>query len=143
MRFQGENCTLSFGFHFDKEQVSLTGTLWPRRPPSREPRLQPLRLQFATLFSESELQAIQHWLTSGNSAEPLPMTGNVRYIRRVSGPDTNTIYLDLEFRFEEVPDWWDWPVTFPLSARLEIRPAEFTYLTKSMNRAQWSSDLTW
>lgn len=143
MRFQGENCTLSFSFHFDKEQVSLTGTLWPRRPPSHEPRPQPLRLQFTTLFSESELQTIQHWLTAGLSAEPLPLSGNVRHVRRASGPDVHTVYLDLEFRFEEVPDWWDWPVRFPLTARLEIRPNEFTYLTKSMNRAQWSSDLTW
>ena len=71
------------------------------------------------------------------------MAGNVRQIRRVNGPDASTIYLDLEFSFDQVPDWWDWPVSFPLSARLEIRPNEFTYLTKSMSRAQWASDLTW
>jgi hypothetical protein len=143
MHFQGENCTLSFGLHFDKEQVSLTGTLWPRRPPSREPRPHPLRLQFATLFSENELQTIQHWLASGHTSEPLPLKGNVRLINRVSGPDSNMVYLDLEFDFGQAPDWWDWPVHFPLTAQLEIRPSELTYLVKSMNRAQWSSDLTW
>lgn len=143
MRFQGENCTLSFGLHFDKEQVSLSGTLWPRRPPSRPPRPQPLRLPFSILFTEPDLSAIQQWLTTDKSSEPLLLSGDVRQVSRVTGPDTNTVYLDMEFRFNQVPDWWDWPVSFPLRARLEIRPNEFAYLVKSLNREHWSADLTW
>lgn len=143
MRFQGEICTLSYGLHFDKEQVSLSGTLWPRRPPSREPRSEPLRLQFLTFFTLSELSALQQWLTDDTRQEPFPLSGVVRQISRIPGPDARTVCLDLEFRLEEVPAWWDWPISFPLSARLEIGPNEFTYLTKSLSREQWSADLTW
>ena len=143
MRFQGENSTLSFGLHFGKEQVSLSGTLWPRRPPPREPRPQPLRLHFSTLFTEPELLAIQRWLTADHPSEPLSLSGNVRQLSRVTGPEADTVYLDLEFRFNQVPDWWDWPISFPLSARLEIRSTEYACLTKSLSRDQWSADLTW
>lgn len=143
MRFQGENCTLSFGLRFKHEKVSLNGTLWPRRPPSRVPRSQPLRLHFSTLFGEPELLAIQDWLTVGDVSKPLPLLGDIRQVSRVSGPDADTIYLDLVFGFDQVPDWWDWPVGSPLSARLEIRRNEFAYLTKSLGREQWSADLTW
>lgn len=143
MRFQGERSMLSFALHFDKEQVSLSGTLWPRRPPSREPRTQPLRLRFSRLFTETELLAIQHWLTDSDASKPLSLSGNVRQIMRVTGPDAQTTYLDLEFSFDQVPDWWDWPISFPLRAHLEIRASEFAYLTKSLNREQWSADLTW
>ncbi len=143
MRFQGENSSLSFGFQFDKDQVSLSGTLWPRRPSSREPRPQPLRLRFSTLFTEPELLAIQRWLTAGHSSEPLPLSGDVRQLSRTTGPNADFIYLDLEFRFDQVPDWWDWPISFPLRARLEIGPNEFVYLTKSLSRERWSADLTW
>lgn len=143
MRFQGEISTLSFGLQFSKEQVALSGTLWPRRPPSREPRPEPLRLHFTSLFTEAELLTIQQWLTAGDAWEPLPLAGSVREIRRIVGPDTRTMYLELEFRFDQVPDWWDWPISFPLCARLEIGANEFMYLTKSLSREQWSSDLTW
>ena len=143
MRFQGEISTLSYGLHFDEEQVSLSGTLWPRRPPSREPRPEPLRLQFAMLFTVSELSALQHWLTEGNSQEPLPLSGVVRQISRLPNSDVSTVCFNLEFRLDQVPDWWDWPISFPLCAWLEIGPNEFTYLTKSLGRDQWSTDLTW
>ena len=143
MRFQGEISTLSFGLHFDNEKVSLTGTLWPRRPPSREPRPEPLRLHFSTLFTVAELVDLQHWLTVGNTSTPLTLPGNVRQVSRVTGPHAHVVYLDLEFRFDQVPDWWDWPVSFPLKAHLEILPNEFTYLTKSLSREKWSADLTW
>lgn len=143
MRFQGEICRLSFGLHFDKEQVSLSGTLWPRRPLPRPPRSEPLRLHFSTLFTESELIAIQHWLTDGDFSAPLPLSGDVRQLSRAAGPDAHTIYLDLEFRYDQVPDWWDWPISFPLRAHLEIRRNEFAYLIKSLSREQWSADLTW
>jgi hypothetical protein len=142
MHFQGEISTLSFGLHFDKEHVSLSGTLWPRRPPSHEPRPEPLRLHFSTLFTVSELHAIQQWLMKSDM-NPLSLSGDIRLISRVSGPDAQTIYLDLEFRFEQVPAWWDWPVSFPLKGHLEIRPNEFTYLTRSLSHEQWSADLTW
>lgn len=143
MRFQGEICRLSFGLHFDKEQVSLSGTLWPRRPLPRPPRPEPLRLHFATLFTEAELLTLQRWLTAGDPREPLPLPGDVRHISRATGPDPDTIYLDLEFRYDQVPDWWDWPISFPLQAHLEIRPNEFAYLTKSLSREEWSADLSW
>lgn len=143
MRFQGEKCALSYGLHFNNEQASLSGTLWPRRPPSREPRAEPLRLHFTTLFTVSELLALQHWLRNDTSGEPLPLSGAVRQITRLPGPDANTVCFDLEFRLDQVPDWWDWPVSFPLCARLEIGPNEFTYLTKSLSHDQWSTDLTW
>ena len=143
MRFQGESSTLSFGLHFDKEGVSLNGSLWPRRPPSREPRSEPLRLHFSKLFTEPELLAIQQWLTDRDESNPLPLSGNVRQVSRATGPNDNTIYLDLEFIFDQVPDWWDWPISFPLCARLEIRTSEFAYLAKSLGREQWSADLTW
>jgi len=143
MRFQGEISTLSYGLHFDKEQVSLSGTLWPRRPPSREPRPEPLRLPFATLFKVSELVALQHWLTDGTGEQPLPLSGAVRQISRLPGSSDGTVCFDLEFRFDQVPDWWDWPISFPLCARLEIGPNEFSYLTRSLSREQWSADLTW
>ena len=143
MHFQGESSTLSFALHFDKEQVSLSGALWPRRPPSRPPRPEPLRLHFSTLFTELEFLAVQHWLTTSDTLEPLPLSGDVRQLSRATGPDPSTTYLDLEFRFSEVPDWWDWPISFPLRARLEIRPNEFAYLVKSLNREHWSADLTW
>ncbi|MDB5241118.1 MAG: hypothetical protein JWP57_1743, partial [Spirosoma sp.] len=110
MRFQGEICTLSYGLHFDNEQVSLSGTLWPRRPPSREPRPEPLRLPFATFFTESELVALQQWLADDTRLEPLPLPGVVRQISRLPNSDANTVCFDLEFRLDRVPDWWDWPV---------------------------------
>jgi hypothetical protein len=100
-------------------------------------------LYFTTLFTVSELMALQHWLTDNTSPEPLPLSGAVRHISRASGPDASTVCFDLEFRLDEVPDWWDWPVSFPLRARLEIGPNEFAYLTKSLSRDQWSTDLTW
>ncbi|GAB3221705.1 hypothetical protein [Spirosoma arcticum] len=143
MRFQGESSTLSFALHFDKEQVSLSGTLWPRRPPSHPPRPEPLRLRFLRLFTETELLSIQSWLTDSDASKPLALPGDVRQIMRVTGPDAQTIYLDLEFSFDQVPDWWDWPISFPLRARLEIRPNEFAYLVKSLSREHWSADLTW
>lgn len=143
MHFQGESSTLSFALHFNKEQVALSGTLWPRRPPSREPRSQPLRLQFSKLFTETELLSIQHWLADSDTSKPLPLSGEVRQISRVAGPDTRTIYLDLEFSFDQVPDWWDWPISFPLRAHLEIRVGEFAYLTKALSRDKWSANLTW
>jgi len=143
MRFQGEICTLSFGLNFDRRGVSLSGTLWPRRPPSREPRLQPLRLRFSTLFTESELVAVQTWLTADDTAMPLLLPGAVRQLSRTAGPDADTVHLDLEFRFDQVPEWWDWPVSFPLCAHLEIRPSELVYLTHSLSREQWSANLTW
>ena len=143
MRFQGEICTLSFGLNFDKEEVSLSGTLWPRRPPSHEARTQPLRLHFSTLFTESELVSIRNWLTANDGATPLLLAGDVRRLSRTTGSDAGTIYLDLEFGFDQVPAWWDWPVSFPLCARLEIRASEFAYLTESLNRERWSANLTW
>ena len=143
MRFQSENSTLSFRLHFDNERVSLNGNLWPRRPPSREPRSEPLRLHFSKLFTESELLAIQQWLTNGDESKPLPLSGNVRQVSWATGPNDDTIYLDLEFIFDQVPDWWDWPISFPLCARLEMRAGEFAYLAKSLGREQWSADLTW
>jgi len=143
MRFQGESSTLSFGLHFDRERISLNGSLWPRRPPSREPRPEPLRLHFSKLFTESELLAIQQWLADDDKSKPLPLSGNVRQVSRATGSDADTIYLDLEFIFDQVPDWWDWPISFPLCARLEIHPGEFAYLAKSLGREQWSADLTW
>lgn len=143
MRFQGEICRLSFGLDFDKEEVLLSGTLWPRRPSSREPRMQPLRLRFSTLFTESELISIQEWLTADDATTPLLLTGDVRQLSRVMGPDPSTTYLDLEFTFDQVPVWWDWPISFPLRARLEVRANEFAYLTESLNRERWSADLTW
>lgn len=143
MRFQGEISTLSFGLHFNKEEVAVSGTLWPRRPPSREPRPEPLRLHFSSLFTEPELLTVQQWLTAEDTHQPLPLSGHVRELRRIAGPDTSAVYLELEFRFDQVPDWWDWPISFPLCARLEIRPNEFVYLTESLSRERWSSDLTW
>ena len=143
MRFQGEICTLSFGLNFDKEEVVLSGTLWPRRQPSHEPRPQPLRLHFSTLFTESELISIQDWLAADDVPTPMLLTGDVRQLSRATGPDPGTTYLDLGFAFDQVPAWWDWPISFPLCARLEIRNSEFTYLTKSLNRERWSADLTW
>ena len=143
MRFQGEICTLSFGLNFDKEEVLLSGTLWPRRPPSHEARTQPLRIHFSTLFTEFELISIQDWLTLNDAATPLLLTGNVRQISRATGSDPNIIYLDLEFAFDQIPPWWDWSTSFPLCARLEVRASEFTYLTESMSRERWSADLTW
>lgn len=143
MQFQGERSMLSFALHFDREQVSLSGTLWPRRPPSREPRTQPLRLHFSRLFTEAELLAIQHWLADSDVSKPLTLSGDVRQISRVTGPDPTTTYLDVEFSFDQVPDWWDWPISFPLRAHLEIRAGEFAYLTKALSREQWSTNLTW
>ncbi len=143
MHFQGEKSTLTFGFQFDHERVSLNGILWPRRPPARAPRPEPLRLPFSAFFSEPELLGLQHWLLAGDTAQPLPLNGYVRQISRATGPDVQAVYLDLEFSFDQVPDWWDWPISFPLCAHLEIRPNEFSYLIKSLSRAQWSANLTW
>lgn len=143
MRFEGEKCTLSFGLSFDNQRVSLSGTLWPRRPPTRPPRVHPLRLPFSALFTEPELLSLQHWLTADDAPQPLPLPGSIRHIMRATGPDPELVYLDLEFVFDQVPPWWDWPISFPLRARLEIRPNELAFLTKSLGREQWSANLTW
>lgn len=142
MRFQGENCTLSFGMYFEKGQVTLNGTLWLRRSLELMSRQEQPRLRFNNLFSETDIQHLQEWLDSG-SAEPMPIPAPFRRISRLSGPNDDLIRLELELQSDQVPSWWDWEISFPLRVVLEISPNEFTYLTRSLSRDYWSANLTW
>lgn len=145
MRFQGENCTLSFGLYFDSGQVLLTGTLWPRPPASgaaHSPRTQPPRLRFQSHLSESQLNELRHWLLNGSST-PFALAEPIRYIRRLPTQPDGLVQFDMELSFDQVPPWWDWAVVFPLTVRVEVRLNEFTYLTNALQREYWSADLTW
>lgn len=140
MRFQGENCTLSFGLSFDKRgQVLLSGTLW-LQPPA--PRPQPSRVRFNRVFPEADIAHLQEWLTA-QPAESLPLPEPLRQLKRVSAADEQTVRLELELTLEQVPPWWAWDVSFPLRVLLEIRPNEYAYLTQSLSRDRWTTDLTW
>lgn len=142
MRFQGENCTLSFGLSFEGEQVLVNGTIWPRRPDNKPSRHQSSPLRFVKHFSEADFVRLQHWLAS-DSVEPLPLPSPLRYLRRLTTPTDGVTYLELELAFDQVPPWWNWEITFPLKVKLEIRKNEFNYLTNSLGREHWSTDLTW
>jgi hypothetical protein len=142
MRFQGENCTLSFGLSFDKGQVLLTGTIWPRRNRLKELPSQSPRLRFSQLFDEADLIKLQQWLTE-NSTDTLVLTAPIRQIRRIPAPEDGVVRLELDYYRESVPEWWQWEITTPLKIRLDVYPNEFTYLTNSLSRTNWSNDLIW
>lgn len=146
MRFQGETCTLSFGLFFDRDQVLLNGSLWPRRPAGAEPRQQPPRLRFNNRFSAADIDRLQQWLLAG-SAEPLDLPNPLRRIRRMPLPDDEAadgmIGLEIELCTHQVPEWWAWDIEFPLRLRMVIRTSEFTYLTNALSREHWSSNLAW
>ncbi|MFD2569332.1 hypothetical protein ACFSUS_01725 [Spirosoma soli] len=141
MRFQGENCTLSFSLHFDKGQVLLSGTIWPRQHRSL-PAQQPTRLRFTTLLPEADVANLQHWLATG-TPEPIPLPDPIRQARRIMTHTDDIVHLELDYHLDPLPTWWEWEVTNPLKIRLDIRPNEFTYLTKSLSRENWPNDLTW
>ncbi len=142
MRFQGENCTLSFGLHFDNGQVSLNGTLWLQPSADAQPRPEPSRLRFNRLLPETDLVRLQRWLADGPT-EALLLPDPIRHIKRLSAPDELTVRLEVELGFEQVPPWWNWAISFPLRVLLEVRPNEYAYLIKSLDREHWSTNLTW
>lgn len=142
MRFQGENCTLSFGLYFDGGQVLLTGTLWPRRPTAFQTQYQSPRLRFQSIFTEEQITNLQRWLSTGSTA-PFPLVDPIRAVHRLPTQLNDMTQLELELSLNEVPVWWNWDVSFPLTIQLEVRPNEFLYLTKSLSREYWSADLTW
>ncbi|MGF7214240.1 hypothetical protein GGR92_000380 [Spirosoma lacussanchae] len=141
MRFQGENCTLSFGLSLDKGLVRLSGTVWPLRQATRSQPQQPV-VRFHSLLPPDQLTALQTWLAS-ESSTPLPFTDPIRYVRRLSSPVGNITQLELELSLEQVPVWWNWEIRFPLIVRLDIRQPEFVYLTRALQRDSWSVDLSW
>ncbi|GAB3556508.1 hypothetical protein [Spirosoma fluminis] len=142
MRFQGENCTLSFGLHFDDGQALLTGTIWQRRNRPGELATQPPQLRFRQIFNHSELTSLQRWLAEG-STEPLNIADPIRQIRRISTPGQNNVSLELDYHRESTPDWWEWEVTNPLRIRLDVRPNELDFLIKSLSPGSWPTDLSW
>ncbi len=142
MRFQGENCTLSFGLYFTGGQVQLTGTIWPRHSVAADPRSRQPLLRFDKLLSETELDRLQLWLAN-ESNTPLPLPNPLKQIRRLNDQPTGVTHLELELSTDQVPPWWDWDISFPLKIELEVRRNELDYLTKSLNREHWSADLTW
>lgn len=142
MRFQGENCTLSFGLSFDKGQVHMTGTIWPSRNRLKEVSSQSPRLRFTQDLDEAHLEKLQHWLTE-DSTEPLQLTDPIRQIRRFPENSEGIIRLELDYHHEPVPTWWEWEITNPLKIRLDVRPNEFAYLTKSLSPDVWSNNLIW
>lgn len=143
MRFQGENCTLSFGLTFEGETVWLNATVWPQRQPLHDAHQPHPRLRFSTQLPQKDILQLQQWLTS-NSEEPLHFTDPIRLVRRVKNSEHDEIIrLELDYYLQPEPAWWDWEISFPLKIRLEMRPAEFNYLTNALNRENWSRDLTW
>ena len=142
MRFQGENCTLSFGLYFDKGQVLLNGRVWPRRPGTLGAAYELPDLRFNTLFSEEDMGKLQHWLLAG-SPESLGLPAPLGRVHRLPDPDNGRVQFAVELTTDQVPAWWNWDVEFPLTVRLEVGQNEFTYLTQTLNREHWSADLTW
>ena len=142
MRFQGENCTLSFGLYFDSGHVVLSGTVWHRRSSSPQARQEANRLRFQSQLTEDPLTELREWLTNDSTA-PFTLAEPVRLIRRLPPTPDGVTQLELELTLDQVPPWWDWDISFPLTVRLEIRPNEFNYLTNTLSRDYWSADLTW
>lgn len=142
MRFQGENCTLSFGLYFSSGQVQLTGTIWPRHPVTADPRSRQPLLRFDKHFLATELDSLQLWLAN-DSASPLLLPSPLKQLRRLDDRPAGVTHLELELAMDQVPVWWNWDVSFPLKIQLEVRQNELNYLTKSLNRGHWSADLTW
>lgn len=142
MRFQGENCTLSFSLYFDKERVVLTGTLWPRRPAVFAARHELPYLRFTNQFTEHEIVSLQQWLKAGLPGS-YQLTGPFRYISRQVTEEGEFVRIDLELNTEHTPPWWNWDDKLPLKIKLEVRPNEFTYLTNALTRDHWSANLSW
>lgn len=142
MRFQGEICTFSYGLHFSKNQVLINGTVWPRRTASTDLRQYLPRLRFNGLLSDEEFVSLHHWLLT-DTPDPLNLHNAIRQVRRRAIADSDTVWLEVELRTDQVPSWWDWPVRFPLCVRLEMRSNEFDHLTQSLSRERWSTDSIW
>ena len=145
MRFQGENCTLSFGMSFTKEQMLLTGSIWFRRDAPAQVRPEPIvpnRIPLRLALTETEFDELRHWLTTDAPA-PLQLPDPLRHLRRVHSPQADVTVFEIELCHEQLPAWWNWDVVFPLTVRLIIRPREYAYLTNTLNREQWSANLIW
>ncbi len=140
MRFQGEICTLSFGLHFNRAEVLVTGNVWLLgQDGQHNPKV---RLRFNTPFREADLITLQQWLADP-STETMSLPEPIRQIRRISTGSDNIVRFELDYHHESEPTWWNWEVTKPLKIRLDISANEFVYLTNSLSRENWSNNLSW